>query len=113
MGGGKKSKAPPAPNYEALATQDAAAQKETAGLITQQNRPTQKDALGNSINWTKDAAGNWTQTENWDPRIKEGYDQAFKLRGDAMGDLAGGEFQDPGKVADYQNQAWHQQLKQS
>jgi hypothetical protein len=105
MGGGKKSKAPPAPNYTAIAAQDAAAQKETAELITQQNRPTQKDALGNSINWTKDASGNWTQTENWDPRVTQGYDQAFKLRGDAMVDLAGGEFQDPGKVKDYQNNA--------
>jgi hypothetical protein len=105
MGGGKKSKAPPAPNYAAIAAQDAAAQKETANLITQQNRPTQKDALGNSMNWTKDAEGNWTQTEVWDPRVTQGYDNAFGLRDKAMQGAIGAEFKGPAQVADYQNKA--------
>lgn len=94
MGGGK-GKAPAAPNYSALASQDAEAQRKTAELITQQNRPTQKDALGNQISWSKDANGNWTQSETWDPRVKKGYNEGFKIRDEAMAKLPGAEFKGP------------------
>lgn len=97
MGGGKKSKAPAAPNYEAIAAQDAAAQKETAKLITQQNRPTQNNPFG-KMEWSQDAAGNWTQKETWDPRVMAGYDQAFKLKDKAMKDVQGAKFEGPEAV---------------
>jgi len=98
MGGGKKSSAPAAPNYSQLQKQDAQAAKETAELITQQNRPTQNNPFG-QMNWKKDAAGNWTQTETWDPRVMQGYDQAFALKDKTMQDLMkAGPFKGPGEV---------------
>ena len=97
MGGGKKSKAPAAPDYAALQTQDATAAKETAELITQQNRPTQNNPFG-KMSWGKDAAGNWEQTETWDPRVTRGYDQAFALRENALDKVGSTEFKGPGEV---------------
>jgi len=63
MGGGKKSKAPAAPDYASLANTDAAAQYKMAQDVTGWNRPTQNDAWGNQISWTQDANGNWTQNQ--------------------------------------------------
>lgn len=53
MGGGKKSKAPKAPDYAALAAQEGAQSKEIAGLLTQWNRPTQIDQYGNKLQWSQ------------------------------------------------------------
>jgi hypothetical protein len=60
--GGKKSKAPAAPDYSALATQDAQAQEDTARNLTAWNRPTQNDAYGNSISWSQDATATGRKT---------------------------------------------------
>lgn len=95
MGGGKKSKAPAAPDYAALAQAEAVENRKTAEELTKWNRPTQKGALGNQISWSKDANGNWTQTEVWDPRVKKGYNEGFKIRDEAMAKLPGAEFKGP------------------
>lgn len=105
MGGGKKSKAPAAPDYSALATQDAEAQRKTAELLTKQNRPTQKDPLGNKLSWSQDANGNWTQSETWNPKITQGYNDALAMREKAMKEAQNAQFKGPAAVADYQNTA--------
>lgn len=52
MGGGKKSKAPAAPDYAALAKQQAAGDRETAQYLTEANRVNQYSPQG-SITWNK------------------------------------------------------------
>jgi hypothetical protein len=61
MGGGKGPKAPKAPDYAALAQQDAAAQLAAANQITGWNRPDQTDQYGNTIDWTQSPEGAWSQ----------------------------------------------------
>jgi len=68
MGGGKQPKAPKAPDYASLATQQAGIDKAAAAEQTRANRPTQINAYG-TIEWTKDAAGNWTQKETAAPEF--------------------------------------------
>lgn len=73
MGGGKKSKAPKAPDYTALAAAQAKADKETAAYTTAMDRPTQTSPLGSStwkfqgtdINNPK--PGDWVQTTTLTP----------------------------------------------
>jgi hypothetical protein len=77
MGGGKKQKAPAAPDYAALQQSDALANRETAQELTRWNRPTQVDQYGNTLNWSQDAQGNWTQSQTMNPLIKAGQDQAL------------------------------------
>lgn len=60
MGGGK-SKAPKAPNYMALAQMQGDQAKSIANQLTTANRPTQYDAYGNMLSWTKGPGGQWTQ----------------------------------------------------
>jgi len=70
--GGKKSgggKAPKAPDYMALARQQAELDKQAALEQTIANRPTQINNMGR-MDWTRDAAGNVTQTETLDPRFQ-------------------------------------------
>lgn len=76
MGGGKKSKAPKAPDYAALQQSDALANRYTAQEITKWNRPTQIDAYGNVLSWTQDANGNWTQRQTLAPGTKAGQQYA-------------------------------------
>ena len=59
---------PGAPNYGSLAQQQAALDKAAADAQTQANRPNQVNPFG-QISWEKDANGNWTQTESYDPMI--------------------------------------------
>lgn len=70
MGG--KSKAPKAPDYSGLAKSDAEQQRITANELTRANRPTQIDAQGNRMDWSQDAAGNWTQKETLNPEAAAG-----------------------------------------
>jgi len=77
MGGGKKQKAPAAPDYAALQQSDALANRQTASEITRWNRPTQIDAYGNSINWSQDAAGNWTQSQTLNPYFSDAQNTAL------------------------------------
>lgn len=66
---GKKSKAPAAPDYTALAEKTA-----------QQNRPSQNTAMGSST-WTKDAAGNPVQTQTLNPAEQARLDQQRDIYG--------------------------------
>lgn len=51
--GGKGGKAPKAPDYSALAQQQADLNKQAANEQTAANRPNQYDAFGNSITWKR------------------------------------------------------------
>jgi len=96
MGGGKKSKAPAAPDYAALQQSDALANRQTANEITRWNRPTQIDAYGNTINWTQDGAGNWTQSQSLNPWFQMAQTNAFNTFANSAQDLANqGQFQAP------------------
>lgn len=56
-GGGKgKAKTPTAPDYTALANQQAKLNMEAAEAQTMANRPNQYDAFGNSITWERQAS---------------------------------------------------------
>lgn len=84
----KSPKVPKAPDYAGLAKTDAEEQRKTALQLTAANRPTQIDAMGNRIDWSQDAAGNWTQKETYNPELlagKQGMQTAFY---DKMGKLA-------------------------
>lgn len=68
MGGGKKSKAPKAPNYAAAAREQGAADKATAQYTSAMDRPTQEDPYGR-VTWeftgadrNNPQAGDWKQT---------------------------------------------------
>lgn len=51
--GGKGGKAPKAPDYSALAQQQADLNKQAAEQQTAANRPNQYDAFGNSVTWNR------------------------------------------------------------
>jgi hypothetical protein len=101
MGGGKGGgggSMPDAPDYEALAKQDAAAQKALAIEQTRMNRPTQINPLGR-MDWTQDAKGNWTQTVTADPRLKAQMDAVIAQGGDITKQIAAqGEFTGPDQI---------------
>lgn len=93
MGGGKSSKAPKAPNYAALAQQQAEIDKAAAQEQTAANRPTQVGPTG-KVEWTQDANGKWTQTTTQDPWLEAQWRQAQGLASSAMGKAEGqGNFQ--------------------
>lgn len=71
MGSGKKSKAPDPPNYQAIAQQQGDDSYKIAKDVTGWNRPNQYDALGNSLTWTQDKNGQWTQRINTTPGTKQ------------------------------------------
>lgn len=52
-GGGKGAKSAKAPDYSALAQQQAMLNQQTAQQLTAANRPNQVDAFGNSITWSQ------------------------------------------------------------
>lgn len=59
---GKKTKTPEAPNYSALAGQQAEQAKEAWNAQLQANRPNQSNQFG-SLTWSQDpTTGQWTQT---------------------------------------------------
>lgn len=74
---GKKTKAPKAPDYAALAKTDAAENRQTAQELTRWNRPTQIDAYGNTMKWTEDGNGNWTQQVTQNPLFTNMQNQAI------------------------------------
>lgn len=59
---GKKTKTPKAPDYTALANQQAALGQKSWGAALNANRPTQQNQFG-SLSWSQDpTTGQWTQT---------------------------------------------------
>jgi hypothetical protein len=63
-GGGKGgSKAPKSPDYVAAAREQGEQNRKAASELTSANRPTQYDAFGNSINWSKTASSQYTQAQ--------------------------------------------------
>lgn len=81
-----KSKAPKAPNYAALAKQQSDDQMKIAEYLTEANRPTQVDAFGNKLSWTKDpTTGQWTQTQQWSDDVKAQFQSQIENVGAAGG----------------------------
>jgi len=85
---GKKSKPPPAPDYSALATQQADLNKTAAAEQTVANRPNQNTAFGSS-NWTKGADGQWTQNQTLNPEDQALLDKHRQFQGQEQ-DIASG-----------------------
>ena len=61
MGGGKKAKAPAAPDYAAIAQQQGQENRAIAQELTNANRPNQSDIYGNTISWSQGPNGAWSQ----------------------------------------------------
>jgi hypothetical protein len=111
MSKGKGGKAPKTPDYAGLAKQDAAAQKETAEALTRSNRPNQTDQYGNTLSWTQNDKGDWSQAVNLSPEMKARQDQRLGFQdvaaggyGDALKNFTSqGAWQSPGALgpADY------------
>lgn len=85
LGMGGKAKAPETPDYMALQLQQQQADREAFDYQTAANRPNQTNPTG-SLTWTKDANGNWTQTEQWSPEQMKAYQDKMAL-GDQATDL--------------------------
>jgi hypothetical protein len=99
MGGKGGGDMPDAPDYEELAKQDAASQKELAIQHTQANRPTQINPFGR-MDWVKDSKGNWTQTVTNDRRVQDQLDAILGQSGDITKQLAAqGAFSGGDKLA--------------
>lgn len=103
--GGSKKKAPPAPDYKALAQQQAQLQNQALQQQTVANRPNQQTAFGN-ISWTQDpATGQWTQKETLSPELQAQYDRSLALQGQQLTQLEQlinrGAFQGPAVTAQY------------
>jgi len=85
--GGKKSKAPAAPDYSAIAQQTGQENKEIAQMLTNANRPNQSDVYGNTIGWTQGPNGAWSQNTSWSPnnqaRMNEWLNMGDYMRGQA------------------------------
>lgn len=122
MGGKSKSKAPPAPDYNALMQQQQAQynqqyQKQLSDIqsqiasATQANRATQVTPQG-TLSWSQGPNGQWTQTMNYSPETQALYDkfmanqnQALDVSGQANTQLqqlmAKGAWQGPAITAQY------------
>lgn len=74
LGMGGKSKAPETPDYMALQLQQQKADREAFDYQTAANRPNQVNPTG-SMTWTKDADGNWTQTQEWGQAETDAYNR--------------------------------------
>lgn len=96
MGGGKKSKAPPAPDYAAAAQAQGAADKATAQYVTALDRPSQTGPQG-SVGWSlrpgadpnNPLPGDWTQTTTLSPQEQAifGAGQDARLQATNMGNF--------------------------
>ena len=84
---GKKKKAPPPPDYNALAIQQAALSKAAANEQTIADRPNQITPWG-STTW-QNQNGNWTQTQTLNPMDQAQLDKGRALEGQQL-DIAGG-----------------------
>ena len=126
MGSSKKTKAPPAPDYAALAQQQQAQnnanyEKQLADMqkqiadATQANRATQVTPQG-TLSWSQDpTTGQWTQNTTYSPETQALYDkymqnqnQALDVQGSANSQLqqlmAQGAWQGPQITAQYNQQ---------
>lgn len=99
----KKKKKPKIPDYEALAKQDAAAQRETAEKLTEWNRPTQIDGQGNKLSWSRDDKGNWTQQVELSPEIRQAQQSALSGYTNAMSKLPQEQFKGPESIGRFQS----------
>jgi len=85
---GKKSKAPPPPDYTALANQQAALAKTAANEQTVTNRPNQNTAFGSS-SWTQDPNGQWTENQTLNPQDQALLDQQREFQSQQQGIASG------------------------
>lgn len=89
---GKSDKKPAAPNYSALATQDAASKQASYDKALQANRPNQVGPTG-SLTWSQDPSGNWTQTTTMNPQeqaiMEAGQQNQLGVQGKIGEQLAG------------------------
>lgn len=96
---GKKSDAPPAPDYRAAAEETAQGNLELLNAQTQANRPTQVTPFG-TIDWSNNN-GNWTQTVSLTPQQQASLDAQMGVQTSrselarSMIDRMSGEFGDP------------------
>jgi hypothetical protein len=89
---GKKSKAPPAPDFKALAIEQAALDLQANETATKANRVDQTNPFG-SLTWAQDpTTGKWTQNTSLDPASQGQLDQMRGLTSSYMGNL------DPSKI---------------
>jgi hypothetical protein len=73
---GKKSKAPPPPDYAALAKQQADLNQAAVDKQTQANRINQTSATGGTLTYSQDpTTGAWSQKEAFSPEQQALYDQ--------------------------------------
>jgi hypothetical protein len=89
---GKSDKKPAAPDYTALATQQAALAQQQNQQALRANRPNQVGPTG-SLTWSQDPAGNWTQTTTMNPQEKQimeaGQENQLGVQGKIGEQLAG------------------------
>ena len=85
---GKKSKAPPPPDYTKLAEQTAASNKAAMQDQTVANRPNQTNPYGSS-QWTQGPGGQWTQNVTLNPAEQQRLDQQRQLQGSMTGAAQG------------------------
>jgi hypothetical protein len=87
---GKKSKkAPPSPDYTALAQQQADLNKKAATEQTVTNRPNQNTAFG-STSWAQDpTSGQWTENQTLNPEDQALLDQKRQFQGQQQGIASG------------------------
>ena len=64
FGSSKGGSAPATPDFKSAAEAQAASSQNVINQQTQANRPNQVNAFGATTGWTKDANGNWTQTQS-------------------------------------------------
>jgi hypothetical protein len=84
----KSAKPPPAPDYAALAQQQAALNKEAAAEQTVANRPTQNTPWG-STSWAQGPDGQWTQNVTLDPAEQAALDQQRQFQSQQQGFASG------------------------
>lgn len=90
---GKKAKKPDAPDYVALAKQQAADQQALLQQQTVANRANQTNQYG-SLTWEQDpTTGQWTQTQTLRPELQQAFDSALGLQQQGLDRISGmGEF---------------------
>ena len=84
----KSAKPPPAPDYAALAQQQAVLNKEAATEQTVANRPTQNTPWG-STSWAQGPDGQWTQNVTLDPAEQAALDQQRQFSSQQQGFASG------------------------
>jgi hypothetical protein len=80
----KPAAPPPAPDYSALATQQADLDRQAAQQQTRTNRPNQVNPWG-EVRWNEGKNGQWTQTTSLNAQDQALLDQSRTARGGLMG----------------------------